>query len=61
MAIAREEIFGPVISVLPFDDDDEVVAGANDTDYGLGAVDLDPRRRPRTPSGRRRSRRATSG
>ena len=37
MRIAREEIFGPVICVLPFDDDDEVVARANSTDYGLGA------------------------
>jgi acyl-CoA reductase-like NAD-dependent aldehyde dehydrogenase len=37
MRIAREEIFGPVISVMPFDDDDEVVTRANATDYGLGA------------------------
>jgi acyl-CoA reductase-like NAD-dependent aldehyde dehydrogenase len=37
MRIAREEIFGPVICVMPFDSDDEVVARANDTDYGLGA------------------------
>ena len=37
MTIAREEIFGPVVCVLPFDDDDEVVARANDTAYGLGA------------------------
>jgi aldehyde dehydrogenase (NAD+) len=36
MCVAREEIFGPVASVLPFDDEDEVVARANDTDYGLG-------------------------
>jgi acyl-CoA reductase-like NAD-dependent aldehyde dehydrogenase len=32
---AREEIFGPVAAVLPFDTEDEVVARANDTDYGL--------------------------
>jgi aldehyde dehydrogenase (NAD+) len=37
MAIAREEIFGPVASILPFDGVDEVVRRANDTDYGLGA------------------------
>jgi acyl-CoA reductase-like NAD-dependent aldehyde dehydrogenase len=37
MRIAREEIFGPVICVMPFDDDDEVVTRANATDYGLGA------------------------
>ncbi|WP_150237255.1 aldehyde dehydrogenase family protein [Nocardiopsis quinghaiensis] len=38
MRIAREEIFGPVLSVLPYDDPDELVARANDTDYGLAAV-----------------------
>jgi acyl-CoA reductase-like NAD-dependent aldehyde dehydrogenase len=32
---AREEIFGPVVSVLPFDREDEVVSRANDTIYGL--------------------------
>jgi aldehyde dehydrogenase (NAD+)/betaine-aldehyde dehydrogenase len=37
MRIAREEIFGPVICVMPFEDDEEVIARANDTDYGLGA------------------------
>ncbi|MBV6423948.1 MAG: NAD/NADP-dependent betaine aldehyde dehydrogenase [Steroidobacteraceae bacterium] len=39
MRIAREEILGPVLVVLPFDTDDEAVAIANDSDYGLaGAV-----------------------
>jgi aldehyde dehydrogenase (NAD+) len=39
MAIAREEIFGPVLAVLSFDDDDDAVRIANDSDYGLsGAV-----------------------
>ena len=38
MTIAREEIFGPVISVLPFDDEDEVLRLANATDYGLGGA-----------------------
>jgi aldehyde dehydrogenase (NAD+) len=37
MQIAREEIFGPVVSVMPFDDIEEVVARANRTDFGLGA------------------------
>jgi aldehyde dehydrogenase (NAD+) len=37
MAIAREEIFGPVLSVIPFRDEDHAIALANDTDYGLGA------------------------
>jgi aldehyde dehydrogenase (NAD+) len=35
MTIAREEIFGPVLCVIPFDDDDDAVRIANDTDYGL--------------------------
>jgi betaine-aldehyde dehydrogenase len=37
MRIAREEIFGPVMSVLAFDDEEEVVARANDTEFGLAA------------------------
>ncbi|MFC9227061.1 aldehyde dehydrogenase family protein [Streptomyces hygroscopicus] len=37
MRIAREEIFGPVLSVIPFDDEDEAVSIANDTPYGLTA------------------------
>ena len=38
-AIAQEEVFGPVLIVLPFDDDDEAVRIANDSAYGLaGAV-----------------------
>src|SRR6056297_1956368 len=37
MTIAREEIFGPVLSVLEFDDEDEVIARANASEYGLSA------------------------
>jgi aldehyde dehydrogenase (NAD+) len=37
MKIAREEIFGPVMSVIPFKNMDEVIARANRTDYGLAA------------------------
>jgi betaine-aldehyde dehydrogenase len=37
MRIVREEIFGPVMSVLAFTDEDEVVRRANDTEYGLAA------------------------
>lgn len=35
MRIAREEIFGPVASILPFDTEDEAIRIANDSDYGL--------------------------
>lgn len=38
MTIAREEIFGPVMAVLAFDEEDEVVARANATEFGLSAA-----------------------
>jgi len=37
MRIAREEIFGPVLAIIPFDTEEEAVAIANDTPYGLAA------------------------
>ena len=37
MTVAREEIFGPVLSVLEYEDQEEAIKIANDTDYGLGA------------------------
>lgn len=37
MTIAQEEIFGPVLAILPYDSVDEAIAIANDTVYGLGA------------------------
>ena len=37
MRIAQEEVFGPVLAVIPFDTDDEAVALANDTPFGLAA------------------------
>ncbi|MDA7086632.1 betaine-aldehyde dehydrogenase [Pseudomonas sp. SA3-5] len=37
MTIVREEIFGPVMSILVYDSEDEVIRRANDTDYGLAA------------------------
>ncbi len=38
MRLYQQEIFGPVVTVLPFDDDDEAVALANDSEYGLAAT-----------------------
>ncbi len=38
MRVAREEIFGPVLCVVPFTDEQEAVRLANDTEYGLGAT-----------------------
>jgi betaine-aldehyde dehydrogenase len=37
MRIVREEIFGPVMSVLTFSTEDEAISRANDTKFGLGA------------------------
>ena len=37
MRVVREEIFGPVAAIMPFDTEDEVVRLANDTEYGLAA------------------------
>jgi aldehyde dehydrogenase (NAD+) len=38
MTIAREEIFGPVLSVIAYDSEDEAISIANDSKYGLHAV-----------------------
>jgi len=37
MTIAREEIFGPVLSIMPYDDEEDAVRIANGTEYGLAA------------------------
>ena len=46
MAVAQEEIFGPVLAILPYDDEDEAVEIANDSVYGLygGVWSADPER-----------------
>ena len=38
MRIAQEEIFGPVLSIIPFKDEDDAVLHGNDTSYGLSAA-----------------------
>jgi aldehyde dehydrogenase (NAD+) len=40
MTIARDEIFGPVLCVIPYQDEAEAIAIANDTEYGLSAMVL---------------------
>lgn len=37
MSVARNELFGPVLAVIPFDDDDEAISIANDSPFGLAA------------------------
>ena len=36
MTIAQEEIFGPVLSIIPYDTEEEAIKIANDSAYGLG-------------------------
>jgi aldehyde dehydrogenase (NAD+) len=45
-AFAREEIFGPVLSVMRVKDFEEAMTVANDTEFGLSFVDFHQRRRP---------------
>jgi aldehyde dehydrogenase (NAD+) len=49
MTIAREEIFGPVLTMIPYDTEEEAIAVANDTEYGLAGYvqsdDIDHARR----------------
>ncbi|SFP72776.1 aldehyde dehydrogenase [Amycolatopsis rubida] len=53
MRIAREEIFGPVLVVIPYIDDAEAVAVANDSEYGLGGGVFSPDRERATDVARR--------
>src|SRR5262245_14200743 len=41
-AVAREEIFGPVLAVIAYDDEDDAITIANDSDYGLGGTVWSP-------------------
>ncbi len=56
MVIARDEIFGPVLSIIPYDSEEEAVEIANDTEYGLagGVWSSDPQR-ARAVAGRLRA------
>ncbi|MBU8538998.1 aldehyde dehydrogenase family protein [Falsiroseomonas tokyonensis] len=56
MRIAREEIFGPVLAILPYDTDEEAIAIANDTPFGLaGFVQCRDRARGRAVANRIRA------
>ena len=61
LRICKEEIFGPVAVVIPFDTDDEAIALANDSRYGLASGVWTTRPRPRPPLRRGRSSPATCG
>ena len=50
MTIAREEIFGPVLVVIPYEDDDDAVRIANDSVYGLSGGVFSGRMSGRSPS-----------
>ncbi|MEV6699521.1 aldehyde dehydrogenase [Streptomyces sp. NPDC051453] len=53
MRIAREEIFGPVLVVIPYENEEEAIAIANDSEYGLGGGVFSPDRERATEVARR--------
>ncbi|MDA3624098.1 aldehyde dehydrogenase [Saccharopolyspora sp. WRP15-2] len=53
MRIARDEIFGPVLVVIPYEDEEEAIAIANDSEYGLGGGVFSPDRERATAVARR--------
>jgi aldehyde dehydrogenase (NAD+) len=56
MAIAQQEVFGPVLSIIPYDDEDEAISIANDTEYGLaGYVYSGDAKRARSVAARMRA------
>ena len=59
MRIAQEEVFGPVLAVIPFEDEDEAVAIANDVAVRSRRRGVDHRHRPRLPHGGARSQSGT--
>ncbi|KFC50313.1 hypothetical protein DK37_10575 [Halomonas sp. SUBG004] len=51
MRVFQEEIFGPVVAVTTFKDEEEALAIANDTEFGLGGWRVEPRYQRRLPHG----------
>ena len=49
MKIMQEEIFGPVVAAIPFDDAEESIRAANDSQYGLRRRHLDERHQQGAP------------
>ena len=52
MKVVREEIFGPVVTAIPFSDPNEIVKSANDTQLRFGVSSMDSRRKHRAQGGR---------
>ena len=49
--IVQKEVFGPVVTVQRFSDEDQAIAWANGVEYGLSQLGVDPRRGPRDADG----------